>query len=88
MWTQLQLMENTHVPVSSPTLVEQDEVDGVGRSHSMNVPSTHQFFDVPDQIASTTELISTRRSQQCIPNKDVQKEASMLQRHWSRLVQK
>lgn len=86
MWTQLQLLEDTNVPRVAP--VEQDIVDTLGRSHSVSGSSPWLHGDVPDQIASTTELISTLKSRQSVPNKDVQKECAILRTHWSRLVQK
>ncbi|ODN04349.1 Transient receptor potential channel pyrexia [Orchesella cincta] len=84
MWTQLLLLQD---PAPRPVSIEEDQLDSkpnISRSHSLR-----HHHDGVDHVASTTELISaTLKSRTAVPNKDVQKEASILRKHWSRLVQK
>lgn len=71
------------------SISEDDVGDGkAGRSISVSFGTSHHIDGV-DHVASTTELISaTLKSRQSVPNKDVQKEASILRKHWCSLVQK
>lgn len=88
MWTQLQLMGDAAVTPRVPVGEEDDVdlVDALVRSRSVSTNRPNQ--DGVDHVASTTELISTLKSRQNVPNKDVQKEAMILRNHWSKLVQR